>query len=46
MKIKPAALLFDMDGTLTEARQRISEDVVQMLKAVSPSKNKYQPLNY
>ena len=41
MKIEPAALLFDMDGTLTGARQKISEDVVQTLKDVSPSIKKY-----
>ena len=41
MKLKPQALLFDMDGTLTDARQPISEDVVAALKSVSPSIKKY-----
>ena len=40
-KIKPAALLFDMDGTLTDARQLISEDVVGVLRKVPPSIRKY-----
>jgi phosphomannomutase len=41
MNIKPAALLFDMDGTLTDARQLITDDVVSALKSVSPSIKKY-----
>lgn len=41
MKIKPAALLFDMDGTLTDARQPITQDVIDVLKAVPPSIRKY-----
>ena len=32
MKIRPAALLFDMDGTLTDARQPVSNDVLEILK--------------
>ena len=41
MKIVPAALLFDMDGTLTDPRQPITEDVVNNLKSVSPGIKKY-----
>ena len=41
MKIKPSALLFDMDGTLTDARQLITEDVVDTLRKVKPSIKKY-----
>ena len=41
MKITPAALLFDMDGTLTEARQLITPDVVSALQQISPSIKKY-----
>ena len=41
MKIHPSALLFDMDGTLTDARKPISEDVVNALRSVSPSIRKY-----
>jgi phosphomannomutase len=41
MKIVPAALLFDMDGTLTDPRQPITEDVVKNLKSVSPGIKKY-----
>ena len=41
MKIHPSALLFDMDGTLTDARKPISEDVVNALSSVSPSIRKY-----
>ena len=33
MKIIPAALLFDMDGTLTDARQPITDDVVEALRS-------------
>ena len=32
MKDKPEALLFDMDGTLTDARQPITTDVVDTLR--------------
>ena len=32
MKVTPAALLFDMDGTLTDARQPITKDVLEILK--------------
>ena len=41
MKIIPAALLFDMDGTLTDARQPITEDVLKVLRSISPSIKKY-----
>ena len=41
MKIEPAALLFDMDGTLTDARQPVTEDVLSALKSVRPSIKKY-----
>ena len=41
MKITPSALLFDMDGTLTDARTLITEDVVETLRQVPNSINKY-----
>jgi phosphomannomutase len=41
MKITPQALLFDMDGTLTDARQPISEEVIDTLKKISPTVQKY-----
>ena len=41
MKIKPAALLFDMDGTLTDPRQRISKDVVEALRGVAAGIKKH-----
>ena len=41
MKIKPKALLFDMDGTLTDARELITPEVVSVLKGISPSIKKY-----
>ena len=31
MKIRPKALLFDMDGTLTDARQPVTQDVLETL---------------
>jgi phosphomannomutase len=37
LKITPSALLFDMDGTLTDARQPITDDVVDTLKQVNSS---------
>ena len=37
MKIKPEALLFDMDGTLTDARQSITTDVVDTLRFTAAS---------
>ena len=41
MKIIPSALLFDMDGTLTDPRQKIPKDVVDVLKKVNPGLKKY-----
>jgi len=41
MKIKPAALLFDMDGTLTEARQLISNEVIDCLRSIPAGIKKY-----
>jgi phosphomannomutase len=41
MKITPSALLFDMDGTLTDPRQPISEDVVNVLRDVKAPIKKY-----
>lgn len=41
MKIIPSALLFDMDGTLTDARQPITNEVVTTLKVIKPSIKKY-----
>jgi len=41
MKIKNSALLFDMDGTLTDARQLITDDVVRALISIPPSVKKY-----
>ena len=41
MKITPAALLFDMDGTLTDARRPITQDVVDTLSRVNTSIKKH-----
>ena len=41
MKLLPAALLFDMDGTLTDARQPLTNEVVTTLKTIRPSIKKY-----
>jgi phosphomannomutase len=41
MNITPSALLFDMDGTLTDARQPITEDVIAAIKSIKPSIKKY-----
>jgi len=41
LKITPAALLFDMDGTLTDARQPVTDDVLSILKSIRPSIKKY-----
>lgn len=41
MKIHPAALLFDMDGTLTEPRQLISPEVLKVLRDVPLSITKH-----
>jgi len=41
MNIEPSALLFDMDGTLTDPRQPITQDVVEILRSISPTIKKY-----
>lgn len=41
MKLEPAALLFDMDGTLTDPRTRITDDVVESLIEIKPAIKKY-----
>ena len=41
MKTLPRALLFDMDGTLTDPRQPISADMFQALSKVKPAIKKY-----
>jgi len=41
MKVNPAALLFDMDGTLTDPRQHITPDMVQTLKELGGGIKKY-----
>lgn len=41
MKVTPAALLFDMDGTLTDARQPITKDVLEILKKTGPGVKRY-----
>ena len=41
MKIKKPALLFDMDGTLTDARQLITDDVIKELRSIPTSTKKY-----
>ena len=41
MKIKPAALLFDMDGTLTDARQPISNEVIDSLRNITAGVKKH-----
>jgi phosphomannomutase len=41
LKIKPAALLFDMDGTLTDPRTVVTEDVLETLKRISPKIKKH-----
>jgi len=41
MKITPSALLFDMDGTLTDPRQPIDSEVVEILKRIKPPIKKY-----
>ena len=35
------ALIFDMDGTLTEATQKISDEMLESLSLIKPSYNKY-----
>jgi len=39
MKLKPKALLFDMDGTLTDPTGPISQDVIKALKDISIKKH-------
>tara|TARA_B100001094_G_scaffold326642_1_gene383185 strand:+ start:286 stop:1053 length:768 start_codon:yes stop_codon:yes gene_type:complete len=41
MKINPNALLFDMDGTLTDPRKPIDNDVLDALRSIKPSIKKY-----
>jgi phosphomannomutase len=41
MKLIPAALLFDMDGTLTGARETITKDVLDCLSSIKPPVKKY-----
>ena len=37
----PAAMLFDMDGTITDPRQPVTDDVVNILRSIKPSIKKY-----
>ena len=37
MKMKPQALLFDMDGTLTDAREPIAEEVMEIISSLPNS---------
>ena len=39
MKLKPKALLFDMDGTLTDPTGPISQDIVDVLSKISIKKH-------
>ena len=41
MKIIPAALLFDMDGTITDARQKIEDEVFEALSQIQGNIKKY-----
>jgi len=41
MKLKPAALLFDMDGTITDPRQAITPEVVSVLRSIPTGVKKY-----
>lgn len=41
MKTKPSALLFDMDGTLTDPRQPITEDVLETLAKTGAGIKRY-----
>ena len=38
---EPKAFLFDMDGTLTDARQLITKDVVDQLRSINGTAKKY-----
>ena len=41
IKTSPRALLFDMDGTLTDARQPITREVLEVLKETGPGVKRY-----
>ena len=41
MRITPAAFLFDMDGTLTDARQPITQDVLEALNSTPAGVKRY-----
>jgi phosphomannomutase len=41
VSITPAALLFDMDGTLTDARQPVTSDILNALGRITPSVKRY-----
>ena len=41
MKLKPSALLFDMDGTLTDPRQPVTEDVLETLAKTAAGIKRY-----
>ena len=41
MKLKPSALLFDMDGTLTDPRQSVTEDVLETLAKTATGIKRY-----
>jgi len=41
MKILPTAMLFDMDGTITDVREPITEEVVEVLSQIPISVRKY-----
>jgi phosphomannomutase len=41
LKIKPSALLFDMDGTLTDPRQPVTEDVLETLTKTGAGIKRY-----
>ena len=41
MRITPSALLFDMDGTLTEPRQLVSDEMIETLRSIPPAITKH-----
>tara|TARA_Y100000361_G_C11111214_1_gene317669 strand:- start:66 stop:833 length:768 start_codon:yes stop_codon:yes gene_type:complete len=41
MRITPAAFLFDMDGTLTDARQPVTQDVLEALNSTPAGVKRY-----
>lgn len=41
MKVQPKALLFDMDGTLTEPRRPIAEEIIECLENIPGGIKKY-----